>query len=50
LFTALARAQVLLTLDRGDFEKLGGYFFGLEILSPGEFLQNEIRLGRFARS
>ena len=47
LLTAFARAQALLTHDVGDFAKLGGYFHGLEILTPGEFLQNERKLGRF---
>ncbi len=39
LFTALAWADVLLTLDRADFGGLmGGRFYGLGILTPGEFL------------
>lgn len=39
LFTALAAADVLLTLDRGDFgDLLGEAFYGLLILTPGDFL------------
>lgn len=39
LFTALASADVLLTLDRGDFgDLLGETFYGLQILTPGDFL------------
>ena len=42
LFSALAWADVLLTLDRGDFETLlGKEFYGLEILTPGKFLLRE---------
>lgn len=40
LFTALASAQVLLTLDRNDFaDILGGTFYRLSILLPSEFLR-----------
>jgi len=46
LFSALAWADVLLTLDRGDFESLGGEFYGLAILTPGSFLQRESTAGR----
>ena len=46
LFSALAWADVLLTLDRGDFEPLGGEFYGLAILTPGIFLQRERTAGR----
>ena len=46
LFSALAWADVLLTLDRGDFEPLGGEFYGLTILTPGSFLQRERTAGR----
>jgi len=36
LFGALAWADVLLTLDRGDFSTLlGGEFYGLSVLKPG---------------
>ncbi len=39
LFSALAWADVLLTLDRGDFGTLlGSTFYGLMILTPGTFL------------
>ncbi|MEX2140770.1 MAG: hypothetical protein WD894_16020 [Pirellulales bacterium] len=42
LFSALAWAEVLLTLDRGDFGALlGDTFYGLAILTPGAFLQRE---------
>ncbi len=42
LFSALAWADVLLTLDRGDFETLlGKEFYGLGILTPGQFLLRE---------
>lgn len=42
LFSALAWADVLLTLDRGDFETLlGNEFYGLSILAPGNFLMRE---------
>ena len=47
LFTACAWAEVLLTLDRRDFEGLlGSAFYGLAILRPGEFLQRERAAGR----
>jgi predicted nucleic acid-binding protein len=47
LFSALAWADVLLTLDRGDFETLlGSDFYGLAILSPGNFLRRERSAGR----
>jgi hypothetical protein len=47
LFSALAWADVLLTLDRGDFAGLlGGSFYGLEVLKPGDFLQRERAAGR----
>jgi hypothetical protein len=45
LFSALACADVLLTLDRGDLD-LGGEFYGLAILTPGSFLQREGTAGR----
>jgi predicted nucleic acid-binding protein len=42
LFGALAWAEVLLTLDRGDFGALlGDSFYGLAILTPGMFLERE---------
>ena len=47
LFTAVAFSDVLLTLDRADF---GGLmqtgFYGLEVLTPGEFLRRERAAGR----
>lgn len=47
LFTAAAWADVLLTLDRRDFtELLGGEFYGLPILKPGDFLERERAAGR----
>jgi predicted nucleic acid-binding protein len=40
LYSALAWADVLLTLDRADFGMLlGSKFYGLSILTPGAFLQ-----------
>jgi len=37
LFGALAWAEVLLTLDRGDFGvMIGGTFYGLSLLTPGD--------------
>ena len=39
LFTSLAYADVLLTLDQGDFGPLMGIgFYGLPIMKPGDFL------------
>ena len=47
LFSALAWADVLLTLDRGDFQTLLGYdFYGLAVLRPGTFLERERTAGR----
>ena len=47
LFSALAWADVLLTLDRGDFgELLGGLFYSLRVLKPGTFLEQERAAGR----
>jgi predicted nucleic acid-binding protein len=51
LFSALAWADVLLTLDRGDFETLlGGEFYGMAILTPGNFLMRERAAGRLRAS
>ena len=51
LFGALAWADVLLTLDRADFEKLlGTAFYALAILSPGQLLQRERAAGRLRES
>lgn len=39
LFGAVAWADVLLTLDRGDFDSLlDGNFYGLQVLKPGRFI------------
>ena len=47
LFTAAAWAEVLLTLDRGDFGALmGSGFYGLDVLTPGDFLERERAAGR----
>ena len=47
LFTALAWAQVLLTLDKADFaDVLRGTFYGLSVQLPYEFLQRERAAGR----
>lgn len=47
LFTALASAETLLTLDREDFaDLLGGHFYGLRIRLPSEFLEQERATGR----
>ena len=47
LFTALACADVLLTLDRHDFrDLLGQAIYGLRVLTPGEFLRIEREGGR----
>ena len=47
LITALAWADVLLTLDREDFSKvLGSSCYGLPILLPAEFLIRERKFGR----
>jgi len=47
LFSALAWADVLLTLDRSDFGALlGSEFYGLPVLTPGAFLARERSAGR----
>lgn len=47
LFTALAWADVLLTLDRGDFDAvIGRQFYGLAVLVPADFLIRERSAGR----
>lgn len=47
LITALAWADVLLTLDSGDFTgMLGASCYGMPILSPSEFLTQERASGR----
>jgi predicted nucleic acid-binding protein len=47
LFGALAWASILLTLDQHDFASLlGKTIFGLQILEPSVFLQQERNAGR----
>lgn len=47
LFSALAWADILLTLDEGDFGGLmDNPFYGLLVLKPGVFLQRERAAGR----
>jgi len=47
LFTAAAWSDVLLTLDRHDFiDLLGAEFYGLPILTPGDFLQQQRQAGK----
>lgn len=47
LFSALAWADVLLTLDSRDFgDLLGNSFYGLSVLRPGAFLERERAAGR----
>jgi len=47
LFSALAWADVLLTLDANDFgELMGRTFYGLQVLKPGTFLEQERAAGR----
>jgi hypothetical protein len=47
LFSALAWADVLLTLDRGDFAPmLGRSFYELRVMTPGQFLRHERESGR----
>jgi predicted nucleic acid-binding protein len=47
LYTALACADVLLTLDRRDFrDLLGKTIYDLRVLTPGEFLRSERESGR----
>ena len=51
LFTALACADVLLTLDRRDFrDLLGQTIYGLRVLTPGEFLRLEREAGRIRQA
>jgi predicted nucleic acid-binding protein len=46
LFSALATADVLLTLDRADFGRLlGSHFYGLTIMTPGMWLVRETEAG-----
>lgn len=49
LFSALAWADSLLTLDRSDFGALLGHeFYGLPVLTPGAFLARERSAGRLS--
>ena len=51
LCTALGVADVLLTLDRRDFQSiLGKSVYGLQISTPGAFLRREREAGRFTAS
>ena len=51
LFSALATADVLLTLDRADFGRLlGTHFYGLTIMTPGMWLVRETEASREAAS
>lgn len=50
LFSALAWADVLLTLDRNDFGALmDKTFYGLLVVKPGTFLERERAAGRLER-
>lgn len=47
LFSALAWADALLTLDREDFAALlGSAFYGLPVQTPGSFLERERATGQ----
>ncbi len=47
LFTAIAPANELLTLDKVDFAtKLGGLFYGMSVLLPYPFLERDSLSGR----
>lgn len=47
LFTALASADVLLTLDKADFaDILGGAFYGLRVHLPYDFLMQQRAAGK----
>lgn len=49
LFTAVAFSDVLLTLDRADFGALmKSGFYGLHVLTPGDFLRCERAAGRLS--
>ena len=51
LFSALATADVLLTLDRADFGRLlGTRFYGLAIMTPGTWLAQETEASRESAS
>lgn len=46
LFTAFESCEVLLTLDRKDFDPLGDNFYTLRIRRPGQFMSEERAAGR----
>ena len=47
LCTALASADILLTLDRNDFQAiLVETVYGMQILTPGQFIQHQRKSGR----
>ena len=47
LFSALATADALMTLDRADFGRLlGNQFYGLAIMTPGMWLMEDHDSGR----
>lgn len=49
LFSAVAFADFLLTLDRVDFgDLLGSSFYGLQVLTPGDWLTRQRRSGNIA--
>lgn len=49
LFGALAWADILLTLDRGDFDGLlDGRFYGLLVIKPGTFIARNRALGNLS--
>jgi hypothetical protein len=51
LFSALAWADVLLTLDREDFAPLlGNSFYDLRVMKPGEFVRAARDAGRLPRT
>ena len=51
LFTALAWADVLLTRDRHDFSRvIGSEFYGLGVLTPGDFLARQRAAGELRQS
>lgn len=45
LFSALAWAKVLVTLDQDDFGTLGGQFYNLRIQTPAAFIRAERAAG-----
>ena len=50
LFSALAWADILITLDRGDFAGLlGRSFYGLRVMKPGQFIREQRDAGRLSK-